>query len=92
MARVPFHPPGRPPAELTGLLLMRAFHTKNGDPRSKALLPDCAHGTNPAGVAVSGYQGEPVPSDGRGLLVSVTERRTREEIDRFVKSFEEASS
>src|SRR5207302_86924 len=68
MARVTFQPPAGASGELTGLLLMRAFHTKNGDPRSKVIIPDSAHGTNPASVALSGYRVVQVPSDGRGLV------------------------
>src|SRR5438876_12347752 len=68
MARVTFQPPAGASGELTGLLLMRAFHTKNGDPRSKVIIPDSAPGTNPASVTLSGYRAVQVPSDGRGLV------------------------
>src|SRR5207247_702108 len=68
MARVTFQPPAGASGELTGLLLMRAFHTMNGDPRSKVIIPDSAHGTNPASVTLSGYRAVQVPSDGRGLV------------------------
>ncbi len=47
---------------------MRAFHTKQGDPRSTVLIPDSAHGTNPASVTLSGYRAVQVPSDARGLV------------------------
>ncbi len=40
--------------ELTGLLITRAYHTKNGNPRSKIIIPDSAHGTNPASVTITG--------------------------------------
>lgn len=52
--------------ELTGLLAIRAYHTANGDPRRRVLVPDSAHGTNPATVAMCGYEVAQVPSDGRG--------------------------
>ena len=52
--------------ELTGLLAIRAYHTANGDPRKRVLVPDSAHGTNPATVAMCGYEVVQVPSDGRG--------------------------
>jgi glycine cleavage system P protein (glycine dehydrogenase) subunit 2 len=68
MARATFQPPAGASGELTGLLVMRAFHSRNGDPRSKIIIPDSAHGTNPASVTLSGYQAVQVPSDARGLV------------------------
>jgi glycine dehydrogenase subunit 2 len=68
MARVTFQPPAGASGELTGLLVIRAYHTKNGNPRSKIVIPDSAHGTNPASVSLSGYQVVQVPSDARGLV------------------------
>ncbi|HEX8100526.1 MAG TPA: aminomethyl-transferring glycine dehydrogenase subunit GcvPB, partial [Actinomycetota bacterium] len=68
MARATFQPPAGASGELTGLLIMRAFHTKNGDARSKIIIPDSAHGTNPASVTLSGYKAVQVPSDARGLV------------------------
>jgi glycine dehydrogenase subunit 2 len=68
MARATLQPPAGASGELTGLLIMRAYHTKNGTPRSKVLIPDSAHGTNPASVTLSGYRAVQVPSDGRGLV------------------------
>ena len=52
--------------ELTGLLAIRAYHTANGDPRRRVLVPDSAHGTNPATVAMCGYEVVQVPSNERG--------------------------
>ena len=54
--------------ELTGLLLMRAYHRARGDVRRRVLIPDSAHGTNPASVTLSGYQVTTVPSTARGLV------------------------
>jgi glycine dehydrogenase subunit 2 len=68
MARATFQPPAGASGELTGLLVMRAFHAKQGQQRRKVVIPDSAHGTNPASVALSGYQVVQVPSDGRGLV------------------------
>jgi glycine dehydrogenase subunit 2 len=53
---------------MTGLLIMRAYHAKNGRRRAKVLIPDSAHGTNPASVHLGGYQAVAVPSDARGLV------------------------
>ena len=61
-------PPAGAAGELTGLLLMRAFHSANGSTRTKVIIPDSAHGTNPASVTLGGYQTVTVPSDDRGLV------------------------
>jgi glycine dehydrogenase subunit 2 len=54
--------------ELTGLLLMRAWHESRGRRPTKVLIPDSAHGTNPASAAIAGYEAVEVPSDERGLV------------------------
>ncbi|MDP2960622.1 MAG: aminomethyl-transferring glycine dehydrogenase subunit GcvPB [candidate division Zixibacteria bacterium] len=54
--------------ELTGLLITRAYHTKNGNPRSKIIIPDSAHGTIPASVSITGYQVVQVKSNQKGLV------------------------
>ena len=54
--------------ELTGLLLMRAYHEANGERRHTVVIPDSAHGTNPASVTLGGYEVVTVPSDHRGLV------------------------
>jgi glycine dehydrogenase subunit 2 len=68
MARATFQPPAGASGELTGLLIMRAYHAKRGKARSKVIIPDSAHGTNPASVTLSGYRAVQVPSDDRGLV------------------------
>src|SRR5205823_6423233 len=50
------------------LLLMRAWHEKQGRQRTKIVIPDSAHGTNPASVTLGGYETVTVPSDGRGCV------------------------
>ena len=53
--------------ELTGVLIMRAYHKDRGDAkRVKMLIPDSAHGTNPASSAMSSLEVVQVPSDARG--------------------------
>src|SRR5213082_2287651 len=42
--------------ELTGLALTRAYHQDRGEERTRVLIPDTAHGSNPASVTMSGYQ------------------------------------
>jgi glycine dehydrogenase subunit 2 len=61
-------PPAGAAGELTGLLLMRAYHASRGEERTKIIIPDSAHGTNPASVTLGGYQTVTVPSDERGLV------------------------
>jgi glycine dehydrogenase subunit 2 len=73
-------PPAGAAGELTGLLLMRAWHDSRGERRTKVIIPDSAHGTNPASVTLGGYQTVTVPSDPRGLvdLAALRERLDRE--------------
>ncbi|MDR3739538.1 MAG: aminomethyl-transferring glycine dehydrogenase subunit GcvPB [Terracidiphilus sp.] len=52
--------------EFTGILLVRAWHESQGNPRSKVIIPDSAHGTNPATAAVCGYQVENLKSNADG--------------------------
>ncbi len=54
--------------ELTGVKMIRAWHEAQGRARSKILIPESAHGTNPASAALSGYRALPVPCDSGGLL------------------------
>jgi glycine dehydrogenase subunit 2 len=68
MARATLQPPAGACGELTGLLLMRAYHDAKGQDRTKVLIPDSAHGTNPASVRLGGYEAVAVPSDARGLV------------------------
>jgi len=42
--------------EFTGLLIVRAYHKDKGNPRKKILIPDSAHGTNPASASMAGRQ------------------------------------
>ncbi len=52
--------------ELTGLTLMRAYFADRGEDRSEVVIPDTAHGTNPASVAMAGYTLVRVKTDMRG--------------------------
>jgi glycine dehydrogenase subunit 2 len=68
MARATLQPPAGACGEMAGLLIMRAYHDDRGDTRTKVLIPDSAHGTNPASVHLGGFSAVPVPSDPRGLV------------------------
>ncbi|MGB3305676.1 MAG: aminomethyl-transferring glycine dehydrogenase subunit GcvPB [Thermomicrobiales bacterium] len=53
--------------ELTGCLVIRAYHHERGETgRTKMLIPDSAHGTNPATARMAGFEVVTVPSDARG--------------------------
>jgi len=54
--------------ELVGVLLMRKYHELQGNDKDTILIPDAAHGTNPASVAMAGYKAVEVKSDSRGLV------------------------
>jgi glycine dehydrogenase subunit 2 len=54
--------------ELAGILIFAAWHRSRGRKRSKILIPDTAHGTNPASAALCGYKPVPVKSGPRGIL------------------------
>jgi glycine dehydrogenase subunit 2 len=67
--------------EFTGLLLIRAYHKSLGNPRKKILIPDSAHGTNPATAAMVGYAVENLKSDSRGTVDIVSlEAQMNEEV------------
>jgi glycine dehydrogenase subunit 2 len=58
--------------ELAGMLMVRAWHEAKGNKRSKVLIPDTAHGTNPATAALCGYDVVPIESGGSGVLTAET--------------------
>src|ERR1035438_9470499 len=67
--------------ELTGLLMVRAYHHSKGHPRKKILIPDSAHGTNPATAAMVGYAVENLKSNSRGMVdVAALESQMNEDV------------
>ncbi|MCI2975561.1 MAG: aminomethyl-transferring glycine dehydrogenase subunit GcvPB [Ferrimicrobium sp.] len=68
MAQATLQPPAGASGELTGLLIMRAYHAANGRNPSKIVIPDSAHGTNPASVSLAGFEAVTVPSGPNGLV------------------------
>jgi len=56
--------------ELAGMLLIHAWHQKGGAQRTRIIVPDTAHGTNPASAALCGYHPVPVVSNDQGILSS----------------------
>jgi glycine dehydrogenase subunit 2 len=67
LAAVTLQPAAGAQGELTGMMMIRACLTDRGNPRKKVLIPDSAHGTNPASAIVCGYTVETVPSTAEGL-------------------------
>jgi glycine dehydrogenase subunit 2 len=66
-AAVTLQPAAGAHGEFTGVLIMRAYHKSRGDDkRVKMLIPDSAHGTNPASASMMGLQVAQIPSDSRG--------------------------
>jgi glycine dehydrogenase subunit 2 len=63
--------------ELTGMLLIHAYHKSRGERRSKLIVPDTAHGTNPSSAALCGFKTVSVKSDEHGIL-------SLEEIERVI--------
>jgi glycine dehydrogenase subunit 2 len=66
-AAVSLQPAAGAQGEFTGVMIIRAYHKLRGDTkRTKMLIPDSAHGTNPATSAMSGYEVVSLPTDARG--------------------------
>ena len=68
MAGVSLQPAAGAHGELTALMMIRKALSDRGDPRKKVLIPDTAHGTNPATVTLNGYTVEAVSSTDEGFL------------------------
>jgi len=67
MRAVTLQPAAGAQGELTGILMIRAHHRKNGDTeRSEVLVPDSSHGTNPATATMAGYRTITIPSAADG--------------------------
>ncbi len=67
MDAVSLQPAAGAHGELTGILMIRAYHRLRGDTgRTQVIVPDSAHGTNPATAAMAGFEVVHVPSDERG--------------------------
>ena len=69
MDQVTLQPAAGAHGEWTGLMMIRAYHEANGDTkRTKVIVPDSAHGTNPASATVAGFETITVKSDEFGLV------------------------
>src|SRR5262245_34270105 len=68
MAEFTLQPSAGAHGELAGLLMARAYHKYKGNPRKTVIVPDSAHGTNPASAMIAGYQVKSVKSDAKGRV------------------------
>lgn len=68
MDRFTLQPAAGAHGELTGMMLIRAHLGHQGNPRKFILIPDSAHGTNPASAALCGYQVKEIKSDSNGCI------------------------
>src|ERR1700723_127742 len=81
MDTITLQPAAGAQGEFTGILLARAFHQANGNPRKKVLIPDSAHGTNPATAAICGYQVANLKSNVQGMVdLAELERMVNEDV------------
>lgn len=68
MDAITLQPAAGAQGEMTALLMFRAYHIKNeGHPRKRVIIPDSAHGTNPASIAIAGYEVTELKSGADGL-------------------------
>ena len=67
MQGMTFQPAAGAHGEFTGLLLIKAYHQSRGDTaRTKIIVPDSAHGTNPASAVMAGFEVVNIPSNAQG--------------------------
>src|ERR1700727_396093 len=80
MDTITLQPAAGAQGEFTGILMVRAYHESKGNPRKKILIPDSAHGTNPATAAVCGYEVANLKSNAQGMVdVAELERMVDED-------------
>ena len=68
MAAFTMQPMAGAHGELTGMMIIAAYHHAKGNKKAIVLCPDSAHGTNPASAAIAGYELKPVPTDEHGFM------------------------
>ncbi|SEN72150.1 glycine dehydrogenase subunit 2 [Amphibacillus marinus] len=68
MDEVSLQPSAGAQGEWTGLMIAKHYHKQNGQNRTKVLVPDSAHGTNPATAAIAGFETVTIPSNEAGLV------------------------
>ena len=85
MDQVSLQPAAGAQGEFAGVLMIRAYHLSRGERRHKVLIPDSAHGTNPATTALAGYQVVQLKSDEAGEVdLADLERHLDEDVATFM--------
>ena len=79
MEEVTMQPLAGAHGELTGAMVIAAYHRHKGNHKTKVIVPDSAHGTNPATAAIAGYSVVSVPSNNQGIM----------DLDAFRKALDE---
>lgn len=69
MAGITLQPAAGSQGELTGLMIMKQYHMNQGNThKTKVIIPDSAHGTNPASVTMAGFKTIEIPSNAQGTI------------------------
>ena len=68
MSEATLQPSAGSQGEFAGILIMKKYHKKNGEKRKYIIIPETAHGTNPASVSLGGFKPREVKSDNRGRV------------------------
>ena len=79
MEYVSLQPSAGAQGELTGLMLIRAYLEERGNPRQKIIVPDTAHGTNPASSTLCGYDVMQISSNARGVIDAAAVEKVMDE-------------
>ena len=67
--------------ELTGVMMMAAYHKKKGNKKKYIIVPDSAHGTNPATAIIAGYEAISIPSDKNGVMdINILKEKITDEV------------
>ncbi len=81
MDAVTLEPAAGAHGELTGIKIIKKYHEKNGENRKYILVPDSAHGTNPASTTLAGYVAKTIKSNELGMIdVKELERHLSNEV------------
>lgn len=81
MDRVTLLPAAGAHGELCGMMMIKRAHNLKGNPRKIVLIPDSAHGTNPASSVFAGYQTKEIKSNEKGMIdLNLLEKETTEDV------------
>ncbi len=84
MDAVTLQPAGGAQGEFTGMLITKAYFEEKGEKRNRILIPDSAHGTNPASAAMAGYEVVELPSRNGMVDVELLEKVVDERVAAFM--------